>query len=60
MGAATDDKAPILVVDDDVGMLASIHAVLVGAGFQKPKLISEGAKTLETIARGHFRLVLLT
>ena len=59
MGAATDDKAPILVVDDDVGMLASIHAVLVGAGFPEPKLISEGAKTLETIACGHFRLVLL-
>jgi DNA-binding NtrC family response regulator len=59
MGAATDNKAPILVVDDDDGLLASIHAVLVGAGFPEPKLISEGAKTLETIACGHFRLVLL-
>ncbi|MDJ0720018.1 MAG: sigma-54 dependent transcriptional regulator [Desulfobacterales bacterium] len=59
MEALTAEKSSILVVDDDTGLLASIHAVLVGAGFQEPMLLSEGARTLETIARGSFRLVLL-
>ncbi len=59
MVAPTAKKTPILVVDDDPGLLTSIHAVLVGAGFQEPMLIAEGAKTLETIAQGDFRLVLL-
>ena len=59
MGVLTGKETPILVVDDDAGLLTSIHAVLVGAGFLEPMLLSEGAKTLETIAQGDFRLVLL-
>ncbi len=59
MEASTARKPPILVVDDDAGLLASIHAVLVGAGFQEPILLSEGTKALNTIAQGEFRLVLL-
>ncbi len=59
MNDRASKETPILVVDDDVGLLTSIHAVLVGAGFQEPALLSEGARTLATIDQGNFRLVLL-
>lgn len=51
--------SPILVVDDDAGLLTSIQAVLVGAGFPAPTLLAQGRKALETIEQGNFRLVLL-
>ena len=59
MDALNAKETPILVVDDDVGLLTSIHAVLVGAGFPDPVLLAEGSQTLETVDRGSFRLVLL-
>ncbi|MBL0714034.1 MAG: sigma-54-dependent Fis family transcriptional regulator [Desulfosarcina sp.] len=59
MESIPSNETPILVVDDDVGLLTSIHAVLVGAGFPEPALLSQGRKTLETIEQGNFRLVLL-
>ncbi len=59
MGALQAKKTPILVVDDDVGLLTSIHAVLVGAGFPEPVLLAEGSQTLEAVEEGGFHLVLL-
>jgi DNA-binding NtrC family response regulator len=59
MAAVVFKSTPILVVDDDVALLTSIHAVLVGAGFPAPVLLENGCDTLATIARGDFRLVLL-
>ena len=52
-------ETPILVVDDDTGLLTSIHAVLVGAGFPEPALLSDGRAALDLIAGHGFKLVLL-
>ena len=59
MESIPDKDTPILVVDDDPGLLASIQAVLIGAGFPEPALLSTGSKTLEILGRQDFRLVLL-
>lgn len=59
METSAPKSSPILVVDDDVGLLTSIHAVLVGAGFQAPVVLEQGGNTLPTIEAGEFRLVLL-
>jgi DNA-binding NtrC family response regulator len=50
---------PILAIDDDPGLLTSIHAVLVGAGFPEPALLSNGNLALDWLQRREFRLVLL-
>ena len=54
------DKIPtILVVDDDTGLLTSLHAVLVGAGFPEPALLSDGRQALDLIKQLGIRVVLL-
>ena len=52
-------STPILVIDDDTGLLTSIHAVLVGAGFPEPALLSDGRQALNLIKKHDFHLVLL-
>lgn len=54
-----DKNTPILVIDDDTGLLTSIHAVLVGAGFPEPALLSDGRQALDLIKKHDFHLVLL-
>ena len=54
-----DKNTPILVIDDDTGLLTSIHAVLVGAGFPEPALLSDGRQALDLIKNHDFHLVLL-
>jgi DNA-binding NtrC family response regulator len=54
-----DKNPPILVIDDDTGLLTSIHAVLVGAGFPEPALLSDGRQALNLIKTNDFHLVLL-
>ena len=50
---------PILVVDDDTGLLTSMHAVIVSAGFPEPVLLSDGRSALDLMADHRFQLVLL-
>jgi DNA-binding NtrC family response regulator len=52
-------KTPILVIDDDTGLLTSIHAVLLSAGFPEPALLSDGRSALPLIESHGFHLVLL-
>lgn len=59
MESIPDKATPILVIDDDTGLLTSIHAVLVSAGFPAPALLSDGRSALERIERHGFHLVLL-
>ena len=54
-----DNPTPILVIDDDTGLLTSIHAVLVGAGFPEPALLSDGRQALEIVKSEEIQLVLL-
>ncbi len=59
MKAIPENAAPILVVDDDTGLLTSIHAVLVGAGFPEPILLSDGTRALDLVKNHDIHLVLL-
>lgn len=59
MESLPDKNTPILVIDDDTGLLTSIHAVLVGAGFPEPALLSDGRQALDLIKNHYFQLVLL-
>ncbi len=51
--------SPVLVVDDDEGLLLSIKATLVGAGLPEPALVSDSRRVLDLLAGGRFSLVLL-
>jgi len=59
MESIPDRKAPLLVVDDNEGILLSIKATLVGAGMPEPALVSDGRGVMDLV-RGHaFQMVLL-
>ncbi len=52
-------KTPILVVDDDDGLLLSIKATLVSSGMNEPALVSDSRRAMELIRKHGFTLVLL-
>jgi len=52
-------KTPILVVDDDAGLLLSIEATLVSSGVPEPALVSDSRRVMELIRKHRFHLVLL-
>jgi len=50
---------PILVVDDDIGVLLSIEAAIVSAGMPAPALASDARRVLDLVREHGFHLVLL-
>lgn len=52
-------KTPILVVDDDGGLLLSIKATLVSSGMNEPALVSDSRRAMALIRKHGFTLVLL-
>jgi DNA-binding NtrC family response regulator len=52
-------QTPVLVVDDDEGLLLSIKATLVSAGLPEPALVSDSRNALDLMRTHHFQLVLL-
>jgi len=59
MESIPDKANPILVVDDDQGLLLSIKATLLSAGIPEPALISDSRRVLELVHRNQFQVVLL-
>ncbi|RZB38354.1 MAG: hypothetical protein SRB2_00102 [Desulfobacteraceae bacterium Eth-SRB2] len=59
MESIPDHKTPILVVDDDVGLLLSIETILVSSGVPEPALVSDSRRVMELIRKHRFHLVLL-
>ncbi len=59
MESIPDKHTPVLVVDDDEGLLLSIKATLVSSGLPEPALISDSRKVLAHVREHPFRLVLL-
>jgi DNA-binding NtrC family response regulator len=59
MESIPDKHTPVLVVDDDEGLLLSIKATLVSSGLPEPALISDSRKVLDRVRQHPFRLVLL-
>ena len=52
-------QTPILIVDDDAGLLLSIKATLMSAGMPEPALLSDSRQALEWVRKRRFHLVLL-
>jgi DNA-binding NtrC family response regulator len=51
--------SPVLVVDDDEGLLLSIKATLVSSGLPEPALVSDSRNVIQLMRNHHFQLVLL-
>jgi DNA-binding NtrC family response regulator len=52
-------KTPILVVDDDDGLLLSIKATLISAGLPEPALVSDSRRVRDLLRTHGFLIVLL-
>ena len=59
MESIPEKHTPVLVVDDDEGLLLSIKATLVSAGLPEPALVSDSRKVLGHVRKHPFRLILL-
>ena len=51
--------SPVLVVDDDEGLLLSIKATLVSAGLPEPALVSDSRRVIDLVREYDFQLILL-
>ncbi len=59
MKSVPDKNTPVLVVDDDTGLLLSIKATLLSAGMPEPALVSDSRRVMELVRTHNFQLVLL-
>ncbi len=59
MESIPDQLTPVLVVDDDEGLLLSIKATLVSAGLPEPALISDSRNVMGLVREHPFQLILL-
>jgi DNA-binding NtrC family response regulator len=59
MESIPNNESPILVVDDDVGLLSSIKATLVSSGMPEPALASDSRRVMELVREHHFMVVFL-
>ena len=53
------NNSPILIVDDDEGLLFSMRTALLSAGLPDPLMISDSRQVLDVVSRQHFQLALL-
>lgn len=53
------NKSPILVVDDDEGLLLSIRATLLSSGMPEPALVSDSRRVMKMVRDNRYQLVLL-
>jgi len=59
MTSNQDKHAPLLVVDDDRGLLLLIKTTLISAGMPEAVLVSDSRQVMDLIRTGHFHVVLL-
>ena len=59
MESIPDKHTPVLVIDDDEGLLLSIKATLVSSGLPEPALLSDSRNALEMVRKHSFQLILL-
>jgi len=59
MESIPEKHTPVLVVDDDEGLLLSIKATLVSSGLPEPALVSDSRKVMGLMRDHPFQLVLL-
>ena len=59
MESIPSKETPVLVVDDDEGLLLSIKATLVSSGLPEPALVSDSRRVMDLVHVHDFQLVLL-
>ena len=59
MESIPKNNTPVLVVDDDEGLLLSIKATLISAGLPEPALVSDSRRVLEMLKIRQYPLVML-
>jgi len=59
MESIPGSETPILVVDNDVGLLLSVKTILVSSGLPEPALVSDSRRVMDLVQKYHFHLVLL-
>jgi len=59
MESIPNNTTPLLVVDDDIGLLLSIKATLVSSGMPEPALVSDSRRVMDLVTKHHFLLILL-
>ncbi|MBW2435567.1 MAG: sigma-54-dependent Fis family transcriptional regulator [Deltaproteobacteria bacterium] len=59
MESIPQKKSPVLVVDDDEGLLLSIKATLVSSGLPEPALVSDSQRVMDLVREYDFQLILL-
>ena len=59
MEAIPQIPSPVLVVDDDEGLLLSIKATLVSSGLPEPALVSDSRRVIDLVREYDFQLILL-
>lgn len=53
------NNSPILIVDDDEGLLFSIRAALLSAGLPDPQMVSDSRQVLSLVRKNKYQLALL-
>lgn len=59
MESIPQENCPVLVVDDDEGLLLSIKATLVSSGLPEPALVSDSRRVMDLVREYDFQLILL-
>jgi DNA-binding NtrC family response regulator len=59
MESIPQNDSPVLVVDDDEGLLLSIKATLVSSGLPEPALVSDSRRVMDLVHKHDFQLILL-
>ena len=59
MESIPQKQSPVLVVDDDEGLLLSIKATLVSSGLPEPALVSDSQRVMDLVREYNFQLILL-
>lgn len=59
MESIPHNHSPVLVVDDDEGLLLSIKATLVSSGLPEPALVSDSRRVMDLVHEHDFQLILL-
>jgi DNA-binding NtrC family response regulator len=59
MESIPDNRTPIIVVDDDVGVLFSIEAAITSSGLSQPAIVSDSRRVMELVRKHRYQLVLL-
>ncbi|MGD9221104.1 MAG: sigma-54 dependent transcriptional regulator [Desulfobacterales bacterium] len=59
MESIPHNHSPVLVVDDDEGLLLSIKATLVSSGLPEPALVSDSRRVMDLVHKYNFQLILL-